>query len=74
MEQLTQMELLQLEELLRAEELAVKKSDFFADNCQDADLKKIFQESSRVHQGHLDGLLGQLRSLNGKTATGGSLI
>lgn len=64
------MELLQLEELLRAEELAAKKSEVYADNCQDADLKKIFQESSRVHRGHLDGLLGQLRGLNGKTTTG----
>lgn len=66
MEQLTQMELLQLQELLGTEELAVKKSMFYAENCHDAELKKIFQESARNHQGHLDGLLEQMRSLSGK--------
>ncbi|OPY58347.1 MAG: hypothetical protein A4E55_00931 [Pelotomaculum sp. PtaU1.Bin035] len=66
MEQLTQMELLQLEELLGAEELAVKKSRFYAENCRDAEIKKFFQESTRVHQGHLEGLIEQMRSLNGK--------
>ncbi|MDD3653417.1 MAG: hypothetical protein PHO01_04425 [Desulfotomaculaceae bacterium] len=66
MEQLTQMELLQLEELLGTEELAVKKSMFYAENCRDAELKKIFLESARNHKGHLDGLIEQMRSLSGK--------
>lgn len=66
MEQLTQMELLQIEEMLRAEDLAVKKCKFYAQSCHDADLKKAFQEGANAHQMHLEGLLGQLRALNGK--------
>ncbi len=66
MEQLTQMELLQVEEMLRAEDLAVKKCKFYAEKCHDPGLQKIFREGADARQMHLEGLLGQLRTLNGK--------
>ena len=66
MEQLTQMELLQIEEMLMAEDLAVKKCRVYSENCHDPELKKIFREGADAHQMHLEGLLGQLRALNGK--------
>lgn len=66
MEQLTQMELLQVEELMKAEDLAVKKYGIYARNCRDAQLKKLFQEGADAHRMHLEGLMGQLRALNGK--------
>ncbi|MHB8918347.1 MAG: hypothetical protein ACYC4H_10015 [Desulfocucumaceae bacterium] len=66
MEQLTQMELLQIEEMLRAEDLAIKKCKFYAGSCHDADLKKVFMAGADAHQMHLEGLMGQLRALNGK--------
>lgn len=66
MEQLTQMELMQMEELLMAEDLAIKKLKFYEDNCQDTDLKSIFQDGAMMHRMHMEGLMGQLRSLNGK--------
>jgi len=65
-EQLTQMELLHVEEMLMAEDLAIKKCRFYAENCHDRELQKVFRDGAEAHQMHLDGLLGQLRALNGK--------
>lgn len=65
-EQLTQMELLQVEEMLLAEDLAVKKCGFYAESCHDPELKKIFLAGADAHRMHLEGLLGQLKALDGK--------
>lgn len=66
MEQLTQMELLQINELMGAENLAVKKYHLYAGNCHDEQLKALFRRAADVHRMHLEGLIGQLKVLNGK--------
>lgn len=66
MEQLTQMELLQLHELLGAEELALKKCQAYSMSIQDDELQPYIQESSNLHQKHLDELIDLIRDHNGR--------
>ena len=65
-EQLTQMELLQLRELLDAEELAVKKYRAYGQMAQDRHLRSLFEQGATLHQQHLDQLVDQLRALGGR--------
>jgi hypothetical protein len=66
MDQLTQMELLQIHELLSAEELAVKKCQAYADVIKDDELAPYIQQSISLHQKHVTDLLEQVRQHNGK--------
>lgn len=66
MEQLTQMEFLQLREILSTEALAIKKCKLYARDTGDEQLKALFDDAARVHEQSLDRLVGQLRSLSGK--------
>lgn len=61
--QLTQMELLQVNELLRAEELAWKKCDHYAQYAQDPQIKQMAQQCAQHHHQHMQTLLGQLQSM-----------
>lgn len=69
MEQMTQMEFLQVRELLSTEALAIKKCKQYARETGDEALKTVFAEAARVHERNLDELLSQLRALNGKPAS-----
>lgn len=62
--QLTQMELLQVHELLRAEELAWRKCSHYAEHAQDPQVKQMSQYCSQRHRQHMQTLLGQLQSMS----------
>jgi hypothetical protein len=66
LEQLTQMELLQLRELLSMESLAVKKCQLYGRDSQDPQLRQVFEEAATLHQGQVDNLMTQLREHDGK--------
>lgn len=66
MEQLTQVELLHLEELLSMEALAIKKYKSYAKNCREKEMVPLFEEAVEMHRKHLQGLLDQMRNHNGK--------
>jgi hypothetical protein len=66
MEQLTQMEYLQLHELLSAEELALKKCQYYAEQIQDDELMPYIESSITLHKQHLDELIELIRHHNGR--------
>lgn len=66
MEQLTQKELLQLEELLGMEALAVRKYGLYSKKCKDDEVVKLFEEAATMHRSHIDQLLDTLRQHNGR--------
>lgn len=63
MAQLTQMELLQVHELLRAEELAWRKCAHYTQYAEDPQVKQLAQQVGQQHRQHMQTLLGQLQSL-----------
>lgn len=66
MEQLTQMELLQVQELLNVEKLAARKYEGYARLCKDDEIKRIFREASELHRRHLDMLVREMRRHSGR--------
>ncbi|MFS8513670.1 MAG: PA2169 family four-helix-bundle protein, partial [Planifilum fulgidum] len=64
--QLTQMELLQVQELLKVEELASRKYELYADQCKDDEMKRIFREASDLHRQHMDTLVQEMRRHSGR--------
>lgn len=66
MEQLTQMELLQVQELIGMETLAAKKCKVYARETTDPQLKQLFDEGAALHQQQLNALVNQLRLHNGR--------
>lgn len=66
MDQLTQMELLQIQEHLGSEALAVKKCQLYSTKCTDQELQRVLSEAAKAHQRHLDTLIDELRKLSGK--------
>jgi fructose-bisphosphate aldolase class 1 len=66
MEQLTQMEYLQLHELLSAEELALKKCQAYAEQIQDDELMPYIEGSVTIHKEHLNELIELIRLHNGR--------
>ncbi|PRX30983.1 hypothetical protein BX659_10615 [Orenia metallireducens] len=66
MEQLTQMELIQLQSHLDSTALAMKKCQVYQEQAQAEELKSIFQDAAQVYEEHLQTLLNQLREFNGK--------
>jgi arsenate reductase-like glutaredoxin family protein len=66
MDQLTQMELLQIHELLGCEELIVKKCQGYQELVANDELQPFIQESITLHQQHLTTLVNLVRKHNGK--------
>lgn len=66
MEQLTQMELLEIHELLGAEELALKKCQAYLDQLTNDEIRPFIESSINLHQRHLAGLVDLVRTHNGK--------
>jgi rubrerythrin len=66
MEQLTQMELLQVQELLKVEELTSRKYERYAEQCKDDEMKRIFREASDLHRQHMDTLIEEMRRHSGR--------
>lgn len=66
MDQLTQMELLQVQELAGIEALAVRKCLFFAEQCQDPELKQWLRDAAAMHQAHVEALVDQMRRHSGR--------
>ena len=60
------MELLQVQELLKAEELASRKYELYAEKCKDEEMKRIFREASDVHRQHIDTLVQEMRRHSGR--------
>ena len=65
MEQLTQMELLEIHELLGSEELTLKKCQTYLTQLDD-EWQPLVQESINLHQRHIEDLVDLLRTHNGK--------
>lgn len=70
MEQLTQMELLQLHQLMALETLAAKKCRIYAHQADDRELQTWFEEAALEHQERFAGLLDQMRAHNGRGERG----
>jgi hypothetical protein len=66
LEQLTQMELLQIHELLGSEELAIKKCTAYAEMVRDDELLPYIQQSIELHQQNIMELWQLVRDHNGK--------
>jgi hypothetical protein len=66
MDQLTQMELLQLHELLGAEELTLKKCQVYSDQIKDDELQPYIQASIELHKQNIQELINLVRQHNGK--------
>ncbi len=58
MAQMTQKELIALEELLNSEQLLVKKFHHYASTAQDAQIKSTCEALSNRHKQHYDALMG----------------
>jgi GAF domain-containing protein len=65
MEQLTDVELHQLEELLSTQALAVKKAAAYAEVLREEPLRQLARDAARLHRRHLDDLLHDLHALSG---------
>jgi len=61
---LTQMELLQINELLRAEELAWRKCEYYGQYAQDPQVRQMAQQGAQHHRQHMQTLMSQLQSLS----------
>jgi hypothetical protein len=68
-EQLTQLELIHLEELLGMEALAVKKYQLYQEQCKEKELVPFLQEAVSLHQARIEKLINQIRNHNGRTPT-----
>lgn len=66
MEQLTQMELLQIEELLRSEVQAAKFSQVAAEAVGDETLAGLCREAANLHRTHYEELLQMVQRLHGR--------
>ncbi len=62
MAEITQRELLCVEELLEAEALAIRKCQMFAEQCRDSELRRLFQHYTQQHQNHYNTLLTHLNA------------
>jgi hypothetical protein len=65
-EQLTQMELLQIHELLSAEELTLKKCQVYSEQIQDDELQPCIQNTIKLHKQNLSEIVNLCRQHNGK--------
>lgn len=61
MDQLSEKELMALNELLNEEELLVKKFKMLSEHSQDTEVKAKFMEIANKHQEHFKSLYAQLR-------------
>lgn len=61
MDQLSEKELMALNELLNEEELLVKKFKMLSEHSQDTEVKAKFTEIANKHQEHFKSLYAQLR-------------
>ena len=61
MEQLSEKELMALNELLNEEELLVKKFQMLSQHSQDTEVKAKFTEIANRHQEHFKNLYAQLK-------------
>ncbi len=61
MDQLSEKELMALNELLNEEELLVKKFKMLSEHSQDTEVKAKFTEIANKHQEHFKSLYTQLR-------------
>ncbi len=66
MEQLTQMEPLDLQDLMEAEALAVRKCELYEQKCKSDELKNWFQDAAQLHRDHVGQMLTQLRNHDGR--------
>ena len=62
MNQFTQREVLYLEDFLKAEQLAFKSMNFFADQCTDQAVKQLCQTSAQSHKQNYQTMVKHLNS------------
>jgi hypothetical protein len=65
-EQLTQSELLHVEDLLKMEALAIRKYRLYKERCPDKEWISLFEEAEEIHRRHLAGLVNQLGQHDGR--------
>ncbi|PTX55179.1 hypothetical protein C8P63_12159 [Melghirimyces profundicolus] len=66
MEQLTQMELLHLQDLIGAEALAVRKCQMYEKQCKSGEMKQWFRDAAELHRAHIRGMMKELRRHDGR--------
>lgn len=64
MEPFTQMEALMVGELLRVEEVAAKKAQFYSDSAQDPEIRRLLGSFADAHRQKLQGLISKLKEYN----------
>jgi hypothetical protein len=62
MHHLTQRELLYLEDFLKAEQLAYKSMNFFAEQCTDQSVKQLCQDCAQSHKQNYQTMVKHLDS------------
>ena len=48
--------------------LAMKKAHFFAQQCQDQEIKQVLEKAGNMHQRHYEKILGHLQTTNQQQA------
>lgn len=66
MEQLTQMELLHVQDLIGAEALALRKCQLYEKKCKSNEMKSWFRDAAKIHQAHIGEIMQQIRRHNGR--------
>ncbi|MDA8353237.1 MAG: hypothetical protein M0Z65_08670 [Firmicutes bacterium] len=66
MEQLTQMELLHLQDLISAEALAVRKYNMYESHCDSQEMKKWCRDAADLHSRRMERIMEQLRLHDGR--------
>jgi hypothetical protein len=61
MEHLTQMEVLMAGELLKVEEIAAKKAQFYSDNAHDPEIRRLLGSFADAHRQKIQGLVSKLK-------------
>lgn len=68
MESMTQMEVLLVGELLKAEELAARKAQVYSETAQDPELRKLMGSFADAHRQKIQGLVSKLKEYGGGEA------
>jgi len=62
MHQLTQRELLYLEDYLKNEQLSSKTMDYFADQCSDQSIKQLCHDAAQSHRQNYQTMVKNINS------------
>lgn len=64
-EPMTQMEVLMLGELLKAEEIAARKAQAYSERAQDPEARKLLGSFADAHRQKIQGLVSKMKAFGG---------